>query len=257
MSASRLPEEITPKSSAAPKASAADREVPAHEPPPREGPPRARPGTPAEQPAAELALLADFSIRLLTAPRPEVLVPDLLTRLAGLLRLDLALNYLVEDDVHDAPEDDATVSLALGAGANPGSTSDPAGTRARARLRLNASVGADEDTRALLEVLGIGEAVCGLVAQTRSSLVRDDVQASADPALALVRRLGAGAYACFPLVPNGEVIGILSFGRSAGGRFNAGELALLAAFADQLALALHRRRLIAALEAQVGEAERA
>jgi signal transduction histidine kinase len=257
MSASRLPEEITPKSSASPKASAADREVPAHEPPPREGPPRAKPGAPAEQPAAELALLGDFSIRLLTAPRPEVLVQDLLTRLAGLLRLDLALNYLVEDDVHDAPEDDTTVSLAPSAGANPGSTSDPAGARARARLRLNASVGADEDTRALLEVLGIGEAICGLVAQTRSALVRDDVQVSADPALALVRRLGAGAYACFPLVPNGEVIGTLSFGRSAGDRFNAGELALLAAFADQLALALHRRRLVAALEAQVGEAERA
>ena len=255
MSASRPPEEIAPKSTAAAKASAADREVPVHEPPRREGPPGARPGTPAEQPAAELALLADSFIRLLTAPRPEVLVPDLLTRLAGLLRLDLALNYLVEDDVLDAPEDDATVSLAPGAGANPGSTSDLVG--ARARLRLNASVGADEDTRALLEVLGIGEAVCGLVAQTRSPFVRDDVQTSSDPALALVRRLGAGAYACFPLVPNGEVIGTLSFGRSAGGRFDAGELALLAAFADQLALALHRRRLVAALEAQVGEAERA
>ena len=254
-SASRPPEEIAPKSSAAPRPSSADREVPAHEPLPRERPPRARPGVPAEQPAAELALLADFSIRLLTAPRPEALVPDLLARLAGLLRLDVAFNYLLEDDLEHIPENDALGSLAGGAGANARSTGDAA--KARARLRLKGIVGVEENTQALLEVPGIGEAVCGLVTQTRSPLVRDDVQDSADPALALVRRLGAGAYACFPLVPNGEILGTLSFGRSADDRFNAAELELLAAFADQLALALHRRRLVAALEAQVGEAERA
>ena len=199
----------------------------------------ARPSRRAEQPPAELALLADVSIRLLTAPRPEKLVPDLLARLVGLLRLNLALNYLREDDVEDLAEDDG------------------AGSPSRARLRLNASVGVDEDTRVLLEVLEIGETVCGLAAQTRSPVVHDDVQASREPALALIRRLGAGAYACFPLVPNDDMIGALSFGKSAGGRFDAGELALLAAFADQLALALHRRRLVAALESQVGEAERA
>ena len=52
--------------------------------------------------------------------------------------------------------------------------------------------------------------------------------------LALIRRLGAGAYACFPLVPHGEVIGTLSFARSGDSSFDAGELTLLAAFADQL-----------------------
>jgi len=213
--------------------------VPARERALREGLTRARPGTTAAQPAAELALLADVSIRLLTAPRPERLVPDLLPRLAELLRLDLALNYLLDDDVEDVPAD--------GWSASP----------ARPRLRLNAWVGVDEDTRALLEVGGVGEAVCGLAVQTRSPIVRDDVQTSTDPALELVRRLGAGAYACFPLVPNDDVIGTLSFGRNADGRFDAGELALLAAFADQFALALHRRRLVAALETQVGESERA
>src|SRR5690242_19170801 len=106
MSASHPPEDSAPHSSAAPKPSAADREVPAHEPALREGPSRARPGTSAAQPAAELALLADVSIRLLSAPQPETLVPDLLARLAALLRLDLALNYLLEDDVDAVPGDD-------------------------------------------------------------------------------------------------------------------------------------------------------
>jgi signal transduction histidine kinase len=251
MPASHSPEEIAPQSSAAPNASASDREVPAHELV-RERSLGTRPGTSAAQPTVELALLADVSIRLLSAPRPDTLVPDLLTRLAGLLRLDLALSYLFEDDIEDPPAPDALGSLAPRTDANPRSTGDAAGTR----LRLNASIGVDEDTRALLEVLGVGEAVCGLAAQTRSPVVRDDVQVSADPALALVRRLGTRAYACFPLVPNGGVIGALAFGRSDVG-FDAGELALLAAFADQLALALHRRRLVVALEAQVGEAERA
>src|SRR3954466_6918055 len=101
MSAHRPPEEITPKSSVTQRPSAADREVPARERALGEGRTRARPGTSAAQPAAELALLADVSIRLLTAPRPEKLVPDVLPRLAELLRLDLALNYLLDDDVED------------------------------------------------------------------------------------------------------------------------------------------------------------
>ncbi|HEX5073227.1 MAG TPA: ATP-binding protein [Gemmatimonadaceae bacterium] len=238
MAARRPPEEITPTASGAREPSAADREVPAHQPL-REGPTRARPGTSAEQPAAELALLADVSIRLLSAPRPETLAPGLLARLAELLRLDLALNYLLVDDADDVPEDDASAS------------------DSSSRMRLNAGVGVDEDTRALLEVPGIGEAISVLVARTRSPVVRDDVQTSDDRALALVRRLGVSAYACFPLVTYGDVIGTLSFGRGADGRFDARELALLAAFADQFALALHRRRLVAALEAQVGESERA
>ena len=238
-----------PSEDPAPKPSAADREVP-HAASAREGS-RQRSDAPA-QPTAELALLADVSIRLLTARQPEALVTDLLARLARLLQLDLAFNYLVEDDVQDAPKEGESASTPPETTANQLSTSNVV----RARLRLNASIGVDEDTQALLEVMTIGEAVCSLVAQSRSPVVSDDVQASTDPALALIRRLGAGAYACFPLVPNREVIGTLSFGR-AGAKFDAAELALLAAFADQLALALHRRRLVAALEAQVGEAERA
>src|SRR5689334_5212428 len=130
MSASRPPEEIAAKASAAPTPGARDREMPAHEPALREGPAQARPSTRAEQPPAELALLADVSIQLLAAPRPETLLRELLARLAQLLRLDFALNYLLDDVLEDA------------------------------RLRLNASVGVDEDTRVLLEFVRNGEGIC-------------------------------------------------------------------------------------------------
>ena len=201
---------------------AADREVTRRE---------ALPGDKAdlsrEHLTAELAVLADVSIGLLTAAQPEALVSDLLVRLAGLLRLDMALNHLVENEADD------------GGG----------------HLRLNASFGVDDSSQEIPKVVSVAEAVPNVVARTQSQLVIEDVQSSTDPGLAFIGRLGARAYACFPLVADGELIGTLSFARTVAEKFEAWELALLAAFADQLALAMHRRRLVTALEAKVGEAE--
>ena len=164
-----------------------------------------------------LALLSATSERLLMQSSAETLVSELLARLATVLGLEFYFNFLVTDD----------------------------GTR----LRLNASAGIDEDARALLEFLDFGEAVCGAVARDGVRVAVPDVQRSTDARHQLIRRLGIAAYVCHPLVAEGRVLGTLSFGRRDGEAFGDDELELLHAVSDQIAMALHRERLIGELRA--------
>jgi PAS domain S-box-containing protein len=172
-----------------------------------------------------LTFLADTSVRLLTHPRPEELIPDLIESLAAILPLDVAFNYLVRE-------------------------------HSPAQLQLNASAGVDEDTHEMLAVRLVGQSVCGLVAQTGHPVVLSDVQASTDPTHALIRTLGLTDYACHPLRAEGELLGTLSFGRRGGRPFGERELTVLRAVSDQIALALHRQRLVTALRAEVEERRR-
>ena len=172
-----------------------------------------------------LALLSATSEQLLTRPSAETQVAELLARLATVLGLEFYFNFLVTDD----------------------------GTR----LRLNASAGIDEDARALLEFLDYGEAVCGVVARDNAVVTLADVQRSTDARHHLIRRLGIAAYVCHPLVAEGRVLGTLSFGRREGEAFGDDELELLHAVSDQIAMALHRERLVGELRAEVEERRRA
>ena len=172
-----------------------------------------------------LALLSAASERLLAQSSAEALVSELLARLATVLGLEFYFNFLVTED--------------------------------GARLRLNASAGIDEDARALLEFLDQGEGVCGAVARDAVAVTLSDVQRSTDARHRVIRRLGIAAYVCHPLVAEGRVLGTLSFGRREGNPFGEDELELLHAVSDQIAMGLHRDRLVSELRAEVEERRRA
>jgi PAS domain S-box-containing protein len=58
----------------------------------------------------------------------------------------------------------------------------------------------------------------------------------------LLRSLGIGAYASFPLVARGFLVGTLSFGARARSEFPPAELEVIRCVADQAAVAIERRR---------------
>jgi PAS domain S-box-containing protein len=84
--------------------------------------------------------------------------------------------------------------------------------------------------------------VCGPVEALREPRFIEDVQWTLDPALAPIRRLGLRAYACFPLIARGRIVGALSFGSLRSDRIDADKLALIGAFSDLLAVAIERQR---------------
>jgi PAS domain S-box-containing protein len=110
------------------------------------------------------------------------------------------------------------------------------------RLRLAAWGGVEPQTAASLEWLDYGEAVCGLVAQTQQREFVADVQHAQNDRTSLIRGLGITAYACFPLVAHGLLLGTLSFGTRRQRAFADDEFLLMQAIANFAAAAIERHR---------------
>ena len=122
------------------------------------------------------------------------------------------------------------------------------------RLHLNACAGIPAEEAAAIEWLDYGQAVCGCAAQDSCRIVVEDVLNGDDPRTGLIRRYGIQAYACHPLRSRGHTLGTLSFGTRTRTRFADDELELMAAVADQVAIAIDRSR---AYSAQVAAREQA
>ena len=73
----------------------------------------------------------------------------------------------------------------------------------------------------------------------------------------MVRSLGIDAYACHPLMIEGQVIGTLSFGSRTKKAFAEDELALMREVTNYVAIAIQRVRLMDSLEAHAESAESA
>ena len=76
------------------------------------------------------------------------------------------------------------------------------------------------------------------------------------PRTELVRSFGIQAYAAFPLIAQGRVLGTLSFGTRTRTHFTRAEISLMKAVADQVAIALERQRAQAALRQTAEELRR-
>jgi len=109
-------------------------------------------------------------------------------------------------------------------------------------LRLHASAGLTDASRAEAARLAPGQGIAGKVAIHGRRIVLDSVQSSQDPASQMVRCLGLRAYACHPLIADDKVLGTISFGTRSRDRLAGSELDLMQAFANQLAIAMERRR---------------
>ncbi|WP_249522261.1 ANTAR domain-containing protein [Modestobacter marinus] len=129
---------------------------------------------------------------------------------------------------------------------------------AAGELRLHTTIGVAEQHRPALEVVPLGDAVCGLVAEQRRPEAHARVDADPDERLSLARELDATAYASFPLVAGPALLGTLSLGSRTRAEFGAAELALLALAADLVTAAAARERdreAVASALAAHGEAQ--
>ncbi len=155
---------------------------------------------------ARLAILYEATSRLLGSEEPEDLIDALSRRVLEHLECEVFLGYLLDDG----------------------------------RLRLNSYAGIPEQEAKRVEHLDLGEGVAGCVARDGKRIVIEDVQRGRDPRADLIRSLGISAYVCHPLINDDRVIGTLSFGATMRDRFEADELALVQALAEQVAVAVGR-----------------
>ncbi len=157
-----------------------------------------------------LDLLYETAGRLLASDSPQLVVNELCGKVMEYLDCHAFFNFLVDED---------------------------AGC-----LRLNASAGIPEDEARRIEFLEYGAAVCGCAARDACRIVAEDIPNTPDPRTDLVKSYGIKAYACHPLMAQGRVLGTLSFGTRSRPCFTDDELSLMKAVADQVAIAMERKR---------------
>lgn len=109
-------------------------------------------------------------------------------------------------------------------------------------LRLHTTIGVPTPLRPALEVVPLGDAVCGLVAEKRRPEAHARVDADPEERLSLARALDATAYASFPLTAGPAVLGTLSLGSRTRPEFGDADLAVLGAAADLVTAAAARER---------------
>jgi two-component system, LuxR family, sensor kinase FixL len=164
----------------------------------------------------KLELLSEAASGLLAAGDPDAVLRPLFRSLSKEFGLDVSFSYVVDDD----------------------------------GLHLASCFGIPEAARARLARPAFGEAVCGTVAQTHQAMYVTDVQASDEPELQPIKKLGIRAYICLPLVATeGRLFGMLSFGSRQQDRLSEGDLAFLRTVARYLAVVRDRQRTVEALRA--------
>ncbi len=167
-----------------------------------------------------LKLLSETASDLLSTEHPLELMQDLFAKLSNQMDLHCYFNYLIETQEN------------------------------RPKLRLKSWSGVDDRVVQSIESLEVGEAVCGLAAQTRRQIIVNNVQHSTHPNTRILCALKITAYAAQPLIARGKLLGILSFGSRTRTQFTPEEIALLQATSDQMAVALERAGLVASLQQQ-------
>ncbi len=112
----------------------------------------------------------------------------------------------------------------------------------QSRLRLNAYAGVSTEAAKEIEWLDKGVTICGCVALEGCRIVSEDVQNNEDKRADLVRSIGIQAYSCQPLHIGNHTVGTLSFGTRSKKGFTEDELALMSTVADQVSVAIERKR---------------
>jgi len=113
-------------------------------------------------------------------------------------------------------------------------------------LELRADRGLSTAMREVNRRLTVGKGIIGGVAASGDTAVVHDVMGSPDllrSAQAAVRRDRIRGFVCVPIHARGRMLGTLALGRQTANPFNEGEVALLEATAQQIAIALDNARL--------------
>ncbi|MEN6329044.1 MAG: MEDS domain-containing protein [Methanobacteriaceae archaeon] len=153
-------------------------------------------------------LLADIFRKLLTNEDPQTIIDDICLQTMKFLDCDTFFNYLVDEE--------------------------------KGCLHLNACAGIPEEEAQKIEWLDFGVAVCGSAALESRRIVAENISESIDPKTQLIKSYGVQAYACHPLLIEGQSIGTLSFGTTTRLEFTPEELTLMKVVADQISIAMNR-----------------
>jgi PAS domain S-box-containing protein len=151
-----------------------------------------------------LALLAEISAGLLESDDPNVVLGPILEQSTDLLGFDESYNYVLTPDCE--------------------------------HLHLTHSVGASEEVRATLDNASFDLPICGVVAQTRKSLIIEHLQQTTEPRYEMGRARGYNAFAAFPVMSADKLHGVLSFASRTRSSFDAEALAFFATLARYVAV---------------------
>jgi PAS domain S-box-containing protein len=170
-----------------------------------------------------MRLLADTAAQLLAAPDPLSVVKELCGGVLQFLDCQMFFVFLADEQ--------------------------------SGRMHLEAYQGISEAKAKELEWLEHGTVFCGCQISDGECLEVENIGASGEPDLALLRNLGLQAFACHPIKIGGRVLGTLSFGCSNRERFGKEEISLMKIVADQVTLAVVRKRGEQALQEAKAELE--
>ncbi len=160
-----------------------------------------------------LKLLAKTAELLLTADDPSGMMNDVFAAVQQHLNLDGYVNYRTDEN---------------------GSA-----------LVLEAFAGIPLEVLQLSKRLEFGESLSGIVAQTRATMITEELQESDDPSAALAKQAGFLAYACHPLIVGDRILGTLAFASKHRQRFEAEEIEFMRTVSQYVAMAKERLRLLA------------
>ncbi|MHC5597706.1 MAG: PAS domain S-box protein [Nostoc sp.] len=173
-----------------------------------------------QQRSERLKLLSETTSDLLSTERPLDLMNSLFSKLSAQMDLHFYFHYLIDTQEN------------------------------KQRLRLVAWDGITDEVFQAIEYLEFNQGMCGLVVEERRQIVLNDVLHSTHPNVDILYPLGITAYAGQPLIAQGKLLGVLSFASRTRTNFTSGEIALLQATSDQVAVALERAQLMASLQQQ-------
>ena len=177
----------------------------------------------AERRAIRLKLLSDTAAELLSGELPRDLMGSIFRRISSHLGLEVYLYYRLDEG----------------------------------RLSLASCAGLPDEALPAIRTLELGQAVCGTAAAKMAPIAVQDVQSSQSEKTRLIRTLGITAYACYPLIARGRLLGTISFGTRLRAGFEPDDLDLMLTLCNQVASAVERRRLFEELRQSSREAEEA
>jgi PAS domain S-box-containing protein len=160
-------------------------------------------------------LISSTAARLLRSTDPRGLVEELCRDVMAFLDCDAFFNFLLDGET--------------------------------GRLRLNAHAGVPDPEARKIELLDLGDGVCGCAARDETRIIAEDIQNVDDPRTALIRSYGIQAYCCHPLMIEGRLLGTLSFGTRSRERFTRNEVEVMEAVSNLVAIAMNRIAMVNAL----------
>lgn len=164
-----------------------------------------------------LGVLARTAQRLLLAEEPERELAGIFADVAALIQMEKFFHYRLGEEPR--------------------------------MMRLETAGGVSEVDRRLFGTMRFGELLCGRVAERQERLVVEDLQHSTHPGSDVLRGAGATSYAGFPLLVEDELVGTVAFISERRTHLRDGDVQMIQAVCDQIAIALERARLVRELRA--------